>query len=569
MPPGDDATPLESLSARVEALERRIAALETLRPARTPDQEPAGTAATATPGAGEAAPEPTQASVFPIFGRAIVGIAGAYLLRAASETGTLPAWMAVTLALGYAGGWLAWAARPTAQTQLARHCYALTAAMIYSPLLWEATVRFGILRPPLTATILAGFAALAMALAWGRNVTAVVWVGVVAAVITALTLMAGTRAPVPFAWALVAMAALSELAGGQGRWPALRVVAATATDLAAIVVILILGDARAVPAEYQAVGAGVLIALTASLWVLYALSVAVHSLILRRKISGFEAAQFAATALLASWAVMRATQGAGEPALGICWLVAGAACYFAAFGPLAGKAERGNFRFYAICGVAFVTAGSFFALPVAALVIWLSLAAVIATGLGVRVHGAALDLHGVVYVCGALAASGLAGYAGRALAGTFPPAPGALMMGATAAALLCAAMVSRYPGEHAGERLLRALPTILAVYATAGLAVAGLVWLVAGGATPGLPQLAVIRTVVTCAAALLLAFLGARLDHIELVWMAYAAAVLGSLKLVFEDLRFGSTQSVATSLLIYGAVLILIPRLVRARKGRA
>jgi hypothetical protein len=79
--------------------------------------------------------------------------------------------------------------------------------------------------------------------------------------------------------------------------------------------------------------------------------------------------------------------------------------------------------------------------------------------------------------------------------------------------------------------------------------------------------LAVIRTVVTCAAALLLAFVGARRKRLELAWMAYAAAVLGSLKLAFEDLRFGSTQSLAASLLIYGAVLIWIPRLVRAGKG--
>ncbi len=125
-------------------------------------------------------------------------------------------------------------------------------------------------------------------------------------------------------------------------------------------------------------------------------------------------------------------------------------------------------------------------------------------------------------------------------------------------------MISRYPGEHQGERLLRLLPAILAVCATAAFAVAALVWLIARGGAPSLPQLAVIRTVVTCAAALLLAFVGARWKRLELVWMAYAAAVLGSLKLVFEDLRFGSTQSLAASLLIYGAVLILIPRLVRA-----
>jgi len=79
----------------------------------------------------------------------------------------------------------------------------------------------------------------------------------------------------------------------------------------------------------------------------------------------------------------------------------------------------------------------------------------------------------------------------------------------------------------------------------------------------------VVRTVVTCAAALVLAFAGARFQRVELVWMGYAAAVLGSLKMVFEDLRFGSTQSLAASLLIYGAVLILIPRLVRAGKRGA
>jgi hypothetical protein len=38
-----------------------------------------------------------------------------------------------------------------------------------------------------------------------------------------------------------------------------------------------------------------------------------------------------------------------------------------------------------------------------------------------------------------------------------------------------------------------------------------------------------------------------------LVWMAYAAAVLGSLKLVFENLRIGSTESLAASLLLFMA----------------
>ncbi|MGA3295714.1 MAG: hypothetical protein ABSE45_17245 [Candidatus Acidiferrales bacterium] len=564
MLPEDVSSHLEQLSARVKELERRISALEHPWQIHSPHLEPPAAPATAGLGSGEALAAQPQPGVFSVFGRAVLGIAGAYLLRAAAESGIFPLWIAVTLALCYAAAWLAWAAWPGPQTRLVRYSYAITAALILSPLLWEVTVRFRMIEPRVAAAVLAAFALLAMTLAWRRNVSPVIWVGMLTAVITALILMAATRAPVPFTLALLVMALLSEFAASQGRWSALRPVVATAADFATLILIIILGNYRAIPPEYHPVAAGVMVALVAALFAIYAVSLAARSLSFRLKITGFEAAQLAATVLLACWGIVRITRGAGLPALGVTCLIAGAACYFAAFGLLPRHRERPNFHFYAAFGVAFVMAGGFFALPSLPLVIWLCLASVIATGMGVRLRSPALDLHGVVYLSGAVFASGLLEYAGRALAGTYPPAPGALPIVAAVAALLCTVMVSRYPGERWGERLLRLLPAILAVYALAALAVAALVWLIARGAAPALPQLAVIRTIVTCAAALLLAFVGARWKRLELVWMAYAAAVLGSLKLIFEDLRFGSTQSLAASLLVYGTVLILIPRLVRA-----
>jgi hypothetical protein len=568
MPPEDVSSRLEELSARLTELERRVHDLEHPWQMHSPPLEPPAAPTIANLGPSEAPSAQPQPGVFSVFGRAVLGIGGAYLLRAAAESGTLPPRIAVALALAYATAWLVWAAWPRAQTRLARYSYAITAALILSPMLWEVTLRFRMLEPPVTAAVLAAFALLAMALAWRRNVSPVIWVGTLTAAITALILMAATRAPVPFTLALLVMALLSELAAVRGRWRALRPLVAAAADFAALMLVIILGNSEAVPPEYHPVAAGIMIALVAALFAIYAVSLAIRSLILRLKATGFEAAQLIATVLLAGWAVLRITDGGGLAALGVSCLIAGAACYFAAFGLLAAHSEeRPNFRFYAVCGVAFVMVGSFFALPSLPLVIWLCLAAVIATGLGVHVRSPALDLHGVVYLSGAVSASGLLEYAGRALAGSYPPAPGALPILAAAAALVCTAMVSRYPGEHWDERLLRLLPAILAVYALAALAAAALVWLIARRAAPALPQLAVIRTIVTCAAALLLAFGGARWKRLELVWMAYAAAILGSLKLVFEDLRFGSTRSLAASLLIYGTVLILIPRLVRARSA--
>ena len=564
MPPENALSNLEELSARVNELERRVCALEHPSETRAAHGEAPASSVTGAAPSGEARPAQPQPSVFPVFGRAVLGIAGAYLLRAVGESGTIPPGFAVTLALVCAAAWLVWAAWPKTQTGLARYCYAVTAALILSPMLWEATVRFQMIQPPVTAAILAAFALLAMSLAWRRNSSPIAWVGMLTAVITALVLMVATRAPVPFTIGLLVMATLSQFSALRGRWPGLRPIVAVGADFATLMLIIILGDSRAIPPEYRPVGEGIMIAIVAALFAIYAVGLIVRSLVFRLRIAGLEAAQVVATVLLASWGVLRITQGGGLVALGACCLIVGSGCYFAAFGLLAGDGERHNFHFYAVCGVALVTAGSVLALPGFALVIWLCAAAVITTGLGVRVRSPALDLHGVVYLSSAAVASGLLVYAGRALTAADPPTPGALPIVAAAATLLCTAMVSRYPGEHAGERVLRLLPAILAAYATTALAAGGLVWLIARGAPPALPQLAVIRTTVTCAAALLLAFVGARWTRIELVWMAYAAAVLGSLKLVFEDLRIGSTQSLAASLVIYGGVLILIPRLVRA-----
>ena len=565
MSPEDVLSDLEQLNARVKELERRISDLEHPSQFHSPHLDPSAAQA-AAPGPDEVLTAQSQPGLFSVLGRVVLGIAGAYLLRAAGESGIFPLWIAETLAICYAAAWLVWAAWPGAQSRLVRYSYSIAAALILSPLLWEAAVRFQTIKPTVAAVVLSAFAFLAATLAWRRNISPVAWVGMLTAVITSLVLLPATRGPVPFTLALLAMAVLSEFASSRGRWPALRPVVAVSADFATLILIVILGNSQAIPPDYHPVAPGIVIALVVALFAIYAVSLVIRSLILRLKITGFEVAQFAATVLLAGWAVLRITHEAGLSPLGASCLIAGAACYFAAFGLLARHRERPNFHFYATCGVIFVMAGSFLALPSLPLAIWLCLAAVIATGLGVRARSPALDLHGVVYLSGAVFASGLLEYACRALAGAYPAPPGVLPIVAAAAAVLCTAMVSRYPGERPGERLIRILPAILGVFATAGLAVGALVWLIAHGAAPSLPLLAVIRTVVTCAAALLLAFVGARWGRLELVWIAYAAAVLGSLKLVFEDLRFGSTGSLAASLLIYGAVLILIPRLVRAKR---
>jgi hypothetical protein len=117
--------------------------------------------------------------------------------------------------------------------------------------------------------------------------------------------------------------------------------------------------------------------------------------------------------------------------------------------------------------------------------------------------------------------------------------------------------------DQTKRRLLWVVPAALIGFTGAALIVVAVAWLAAGRMELEASRLSVVRTVVNCALALTLGFLGSRWKRIELGWVAYAAVAFGTLKLLFEDLRFGNAASLVVSLLFYGLILILLPRLIR------
>jgi uncharacterized membrane protein len=80
-------------------------------------------------------------------------------------------------------------------------------------------------------------------------------------------------------------------------------------------------------------------------------------------------------------------------------------------------------------------------------------------------------------------------------------------------------------------------------------------------------QLAASRTLVICLLAVLLGWCGSRFRRAELLWLAYAAIVFCTLKLLLEDLRSGSAVTIAFSFFCYGMVWVLVPRFSRASKA--
>src|ERR1700690_4077975 len=161
---------LARLDARLENLERRVSALDHLSVPVPSLPVQQAVPANGVPTAAELAPA-QAGGVFPVLGKAMVGIAGAYVLRAVAGSGSFPKLAVVVLALAYAGMWLVWAARVPAEAYFPSTVYATTSAFILAPMLWELTLRFEVLPTPATAGILGVFVVTAYTLAWKRDRT--------------------------------------------------------------------------------------------------------------------------------------------------------------------------------------------------------------------------------------------------------------------------------------------------------------------------------------------------------------------------------------------------------------
>ncbi len=570
------ASDVEQLSEQIRDLQRRVSTLEgkaanaanalVTLPAASPAPSTDGSPALRRPRNPETwrgfSGANASSGALTIVGKAVLAIAGAYLLRAVAESEILPKLPVLLVAIVYAGMWLVWAARTHAANRLASVTYAVTAALILSPLLWESTVRFHILWPAFTAAVLVAFVVLALALAWRQNLQGIPWVATLAAVATGLALIVATRELAPFTVGLLAVALATELVVCLGHRLSVRVIPAIAADFAVWLLVYLMTSPEGVAAEYAPVGAATITMLCLALLAIYGGSVGVRSFGLRHQLTVFEIVQGVVAFLLAAFGTLRASPRAA-PALGVFFLLVAALCYWGALSRFVGEAHNRNRRVCASYAVALLLAGSLLLFPVSFQVPFLCLAAVTAAYLYVRTGKLSLGLHVSLYLLAAAIFSGLVNLVGNALAGTVPGAVETDAWVVAASASVCYALGLRTATDQWRQRLLWIAPCVLVAGVGAALAVMASVRLGSGGGMLTASRLSVVRTVVICLVALLLGFSGARWKRAELLWVAYVAIGLGTLKLLFEDLRFGNAASLVASLMFYGLILIVMPRLTR------
>jgi hypothetical protein len=554
---------LERLTARVEALEKRLVAIEALEHPSTAEQSAPVARQPFTPQTAEAGEglSFTQAGgVFSVLGKAMLGIAGAYLLRAVAESSSLPRLAIAAVAIVYALLWLVAAVRVPVEAWFASTVYAGTSALILAPMLWELTLRFKVLPAPATAGILCAFVIAATALAWKQDRTPVFWVANLAAAGSALALSIATHELAPFIAALLVMAVLCEYAAGRGHQLGVRPLVAAAADLAVWALIFIYSSPQSTRLDYPAIGRSGLLLPGCILFLIYAASAGLRTTLLRQKISVFETSQTMFAFLLAASSVLYFGPANKTTVLGAVCLLFSIACYAAIFALFGKAAEGRNYHVFATWAASLLVVGSVLCLPQFWLAACLGLAAITAP---VSADRLTLKFHGLVFLLAAAVASGLLRYAFDALAGTLPARLGASVCLVSVCALVCYAAGKHTPQENWKQQLLHLIPAALSVFALAALLVEGLLWLIALRTAPEAHHVAFIRTLILCAAALALAFGGSRWRRLELTRMAYATLGVVVVKLLFEDLRLGHLEFIAASFFLFAITLIAVPRLAR------
>jgi hypothetical protein len=559
---------LAELTGSLREVERRLAALEKARAAPARREGAPVRAATATPAAEEPLDTADITRGLSLGGRTLLVLAGAFVLRALTDSGTLPTWLGVGLGFLYAGTWIAMAERAgrSGQTWSAGF-HGIAAVAIGFPLLFEASGRFKLLSPWPAAVALTLLTGVALLVASRRRLHGLAWLVSLGGLPTAAALMIASGRMAPAALYLVLLGAATLWLGYVRGWTALRWPVALFAD-----VVLALVAFRAVEPQV-AEGPRTALLLLFVLVAAYLGSIATRTLLLDRAVVPFEVVQTALGALvgLGGAVYVASRSGMGSGGFGALAALMGVAGYGVAFTFVARRQKgRENFYFYGAVGLVFALAGTALLLPAGLVGLAWGLFGLAAAAAARRQRSLTLAAHAAIYGVAAGAASGLLSHALRA---TFEspvlPWP-ALPFGAVAvvvtlagAAWLCATAAPR-------ARVLERLPQLALVAALAGAAAGLLIgWLVAPLAGAPGPQaslgvVAAVRTAVLSAGAILLAWAGRRAPWVEAGWLAYPVLATTGLKLLVEDLRAGSPATLVLSFALFGAALILVPRL-RAR----
>lgn len=549
------------LAERIEALERRVSTLEHPPAAQAPK-----------PKADAVPPPPAPAIVsvdrsgnlFPVLGRSLLGIAGAYVLRAVEEASSLPRLAVASAGIVYAFLWLVWAARIRGGPRFSSTIYASTSALILAPMVWELTLHFQVLPPFTAAGIVCAYALAAVGLAWRRNLWPLVRVAWIASAALALALAIASHAMVPFIVVLLIMAVAIEFTPALNSLVELRAVVALAADVAIWILIFLYFNPQNAIQVYPPFSRITLLLPGLATFLLYAASVTFQTVLRAQRIAIFAAIQTTIAFLLAAVCLADFGPSNSTILLGVACLILSAVNYAAVFIVFQRLSDRRNSAIFSAWAAALLFVGSLLCLPPFWSVAILGCSAVAAAAVSRWLDSLAFQFYATFFLLSATAVSGLLRFLVNALVANPSGIPEIAVWLTVLCAALCYATTKSLDGQSWARQVLQLVQAALLAGSLVALLAQMLFALIALKVVPGAHHLAFVRTLTLCAASLALVFSGARWHRMELTRLSYALLALVALKLLFEDLRHGHLAYIAASIFMVALTLIAAPRMARA-----
>ncbi len=554
---------LLSLRLRLDSVENRQAAAATQG---LPDPQLEGAGAPKGNARKKAANDPIV--LLSMIGRLFLVLAGGFFLRAMTDSGVLVPRLGLSIGFAYALLWLVFADRAGGRGQAQNAFFhSLATAMIGFPLLVEAATKFKVL--PGTPSV-GGVALLAAALlfvAWHRRLHLVAWIAVIGVLPTSAVLMSQTGAVAPYALFFIAFGTVTLWFSYTLDWWGIRWPTALAADLAVV------GVTMRVLAPVQPDPPQVAMLLQLTLLGAYFGSIAVRTLIRGRNVVPFEVAQTLAALVVGFGGALYLTQVTGilPQTIGMVSLVLGATCYGLAVVFLDRSKDKGpNVYFYTSLALVYVIAGLALVLTDPWLGTILAALAVLAAVLWSRLGRSFMLLHAAVYLLAGAIASGVLLYSVRAL--TIPSGPWTLPGFAMAAVMIAGAAAAWFAATRrnadadeiaSGMRLI----IVLVFFAAAAACTIGWLAPLAAGRsdrTLDAGAFATLGTGVLALSTLLIAWMGRQPRFREWAWLVYPMLVGIGVKMATEDFKHSRPATLFIAMALYGAALIIAPRLRRS-----
>lgn len=577
----DLSVTIDQLKESVKALENRVGALEGVEPALVgiQSEEISADSEASTPVEEFGFKRPSATRVFSLLGRSILFLAGAFLLRALTDGGTLPAVVGFGLGLAYGLALIVLSDLSLRKgDEGGAIALGITATVVAFPFLFETTAVLKVVSPVVGGLVLVVISGVALGSAWLRSVRLLSWVYSMAAMITVLAMGFAAGAAEFFAGLLLALGVATMLMAYTRKWHIKRWVVAAAANVVIYRLAVLVTNPPSVGAGDHGLSLGVVQGLALALVLIYLGMFTYRALVQGRGVKIFDVVQSVVVVLVGFLGAIKTgtVGGISSSVLGWVALIAAAGYYTVAFTVVRQRHGRGRgFFYFASLALVFLFLGSRAVAEGPWLAwCWIVLGLVTAV-LGGKFDRVTLRAHSAVYLL-------LASYQTGMIAATwdsyfgFPASvwrgvgiSGFVALLVTTGCYWILVMAHR-AGDDSRYRLLpRFFVAVLCLEGFSSLAIVLLVKVLAGTPPEAVAgTVAVVRTGILAVAAIGLAVAGRRKGLVELGWLVYPLLALGLGKLLWEDLRAGSPMGLAGSFALFGAAAVLAPRILRGGRKK-